>query len=79
MIDVEAPERWTTRARNNAANFPEETDPHAALGLVADGRARAVSGRVQCHIYSVDVATNAGPIEVFPNSAGALGAGEYAA
>lgn len=62
--------------RNNAANFSEETDPHTALGLVAHGRARAVTGRVQCHIYSVDIATNAGPVEVFPNSAGALRAGK---
>lgn len=62
--------------RNNAANFPEETVQHTALDLGAHGRARAVTGRVQCHIYSVDFATNAGPVEVFPNSAGALRAGK---
>lgn len=62
--------------RNNAANSSEETDPHTAFCLVAHGRARAVPGRVQCHIYSVDNATNAGPVEVFPNSAGALRAGK---
>lgn len=62
--------------RNDAANSSEETDPHTPLGLVAHGRARTVPGRVQCRIYSVDNATNAGPVEVFSNSAGALGAGK---
>lgn len=63
--------------RNDAADSSEETHPHTALGLVAHGRGRAVPGRVQCHIYSVDIATNAGPVEVLQNSARTFRAGKH--
>lgn len=63
--------------RNDAADSSEETHPHTALGLVAHGRGRAVPGRVQCHIYSVDIAANAGPVEVLQNSSRAFRAGKH--